>query len=233
VENQPLVAISATALERARAFRAGLVSPADVGLSVRVTGSANGEYSCALSLDLLSLAGSADLVQDEGDLKIVVDADSVEKLRGATIEWREDPPRSGFIVVNPNKPRPAFALPVLPMSLPADPRGASGSWTPPAAPSAPPGNLESDLARRVIAVLERDVNPSIAAHGGHAELVAIEGAVAYLRLGGGCQGCGMATVTLSQGIEVAIIEAVPEIEAIVDVTDHASGRNPYFEAAKK
>ena len=82
-------------------------------------------------------------------------------------------------------------------------------------------------------MLERDVNPSIAAHGGHAELVAIEGATAYLRLGGGCQGCGMATVTLSQGIEVAITEAVPEIKAIVDVTDHASGRNPYFEPAKK
>ena len=73
----------------------------------------------------------------------------------------------------------------------------------------------------------------IAAHGGHAELVAIEGAIAYLRLGGGCVGCGMATVTLSQGIEVAITDAVAEIEAIVDVTDHASGRNPYFEPAKK
>ena len=75
-------------------------------------------------------------------------------------------------------------------------------------------------------MLERDVNPSIAAHGGHAELVAIDGAIAYLRLGGGCQGCGMATVTLSQGIEVAITEAVPEIDAIVDVTDHASGGTP-------
>jgi Fe/S biogenesis protein NfuA len=177
--------------------------------------------------------GSGDLVQNEGDLPIVVAADSIEKLRGATIDWREDPPRSGFIVVNPNKPPRPLALPVLPMSLPADPGGAPGRRTPQAAPPAPPGNLDSDLARQVIAVLERDVNPSIAAHGGHAELVAVEGSTAYLRLGGGCQGCGMATVTLSQGIEVAITEAVPQIAAIVDVTDHASGRNPYFEPAKK
>ena len=228
MENQPLLAISPAALERARGFRSGLANSVEVGLSVRVTGSANGEYSCALSLDPISLAGSDDLVQHAEDLVIVVDAGSAEKLRGATIDWLEDPPRSGFIVVNPNKPRPAFTLPVLPMSLPADPGGASR--TPPAPP---PGNLDSELARRVSAVLERDVNPSIAAHGGHAELVAIDGAIAYLRLGGGCQGCGMATVTLSQGIEVAITEAVPEIEAIVDVTDHASGRNPYFEPAKK
>jgi len=229
VENQPLLAISQTALERARGFRATLANPGDVGLRVQVTGSANGEYSCALSLDPVSLAASADFVQHEDDLLIVVAADSVEKLRGATIDWREDPPRSGFAVVNPNKPPPAFVLPVLPMSASVAP----GPRRPAAAPPAPAGNLESDLARRVIAVLDRDVNPSIAAHGGNAELVAIEGATAYLRLGGGCQGCGMATVTLSQGIEVAITEAVPEIHAIVDVTDHASGRNPYFEPAKK
>ncbi len=233
MEKRLALEISPTALERARGFRASLANPAEVGLSVRVTGSTNGEYSCALSLDPVSLAGSGDLVQNEGDLPIVVAADSVEKLRGATIDWREDPPRSGFIVVNPNKPPRPLALPVLPMSLPANPAGASGARMPSAPPAAPPGNLETDLARRVIAVLERDVNPSIAAHGGHAELVGIEGATAYLRLGGGCQGCGMATVTLSQGIEVAITEAVPEIDAIVDVTDHASGSNPYFEPAKK
>jgi Fe/S biogenesis protein NfuA len=233
VENQPLLAISQTALERARGFRASLTNPASVGLNVRVTGSADGEYSCRLSLDPVNLAGSDDLVQHEGDLPIVIAADSIDKLRGATIDWREDPPRSGFIVVNPNKPVRPLALPVLPMSLPADPRGAAGPRTPSTAPPAPPGNLETDVARRVIAVLERDVNPNIAAHGGHAELVGIEGATAYLRLGGGCQGCGMASVTLSQGIEVAITEAVPEINAIVDITDHASGNNPYFEPAKK
>ena len=126
MENQPLLAISRTALERARGFRASLANPADVGLSVRVTGSADGEYSCALSLDPVNLAGSDDLVQHEGDLPIVVAADSIEKLRGATIDWREDPPRSGFTVINPNKPTRPLALPVLPMSLPADPDGAAG-----------------------------------------------------------------------------------------------------------
>jgi Fe/S biogenesis protein NfuA len=85
----------------------------------------------------------------------------------------------------------------------------------------------------VIQVLDEQINPAIAAHGGRAELVAVEDGVAYLRLGGGCQGCGLATVTLSQGIEVAILDAVPEVTQVVDVTDHASGTNPYFESAKK
>ena len=82
-------------------------------------------------------------------------------------------------------------------------------------------------------VLEQQINPAIASHGGHAELVAVEENIAYLRLSGGCQGCGMASVTLSQGIEVAILDSVPEITEVIDVTDHATGSNPYYEAAKK
>jgi len=82
-------------------------------------------------------------------------------------------------------------------------------------------------------LLDQHINPGIASHGGYVDLLGVEGATAYVRLGGGCQGCGMANVTLKQGIEVAIREAVPEIEAVADVTDHASGTNPYFQPSKK
>lgn len=101
------------------------------------------------------------------------------------------------------------------------------------APARPAADLSSPVAQAVARVLEEQINPAIAAHGGRADLVAVEGSVAYLRLSGGCQGCGLAAVTLSQGIEVAILDAVPEITEVVDVTDHASGTNPYYEAAKK
>ena len=97
----------------------------------------------------------------------------------------------------------------------------------------PPADLSGNVAQRVIQVLDRVIKPQIAAHGGRADLVAVEDGVAYLRLSGGCQGCGMATVTLSQGIEVAIKEAAPEITRVVDVTDHQSGTNPYFQPSKK
>ena len=104
--------------------------------------------------------------------------------------------------------------------------GGTGPGPSTAAPTGP-------VAERVISVLDHQINPAIAAHGGHAELVAVEDDTAYLRLSGGCQGCGMASVTLSQGIEVALRDNVPEISRVVDVTDHAAGANPYYEAAKK
>jgi Fe/S biogenesis protein NfuA len=225
-----LLAITASALERVRDFRAADPDPSGRVLSVRITGIADGEYVSALSLEPAAKVRASDTVQHEGDLPIVVVEDSVEKLRGATVDWSENRLGGGFVVVNPNKPAPQpLALPTLPMSP-----GAGRPGPPPGPPRpSPAGGLDTDLARRVMAVLDRDINPSIASHGGHAELAAVEGATAYLRLGGGCQGCGMATVTLSQGIEVAITQAVPEIIHVVDVTDHASGTNPYFEPAKK
>ncbi len=224
-----LLAVTASALERVRGFLSAATDPTDRVLSVRVTGEADGEYVCALSLEPLTKVRAGDTVQHQGDLAIMVADDSVSKLRGATVDWSEDPLHSGFVVVNPNKPRPPpLALPTLPMSPATGP-----AVRPPSPPTTPGAGLDTDAAHRVTAVLDREVNPSIASHGGHAELAGIEGATAYLRLGGGCQGCGMATVTLSQGIEVAITQAVSEIDRVVDVTDHASGTNPYFEQAKK
>ena len=89
------------------------------------------------------------------------------------------------------------------------------------------------LAERVQRLLDEHINPSVASHGGIIDLLDVADGVAFIHMGGGCQGCGMASVTLTQGIEVAIMQAVPEITAVVDVTDHASGTNPFFEAAKK
>jgi Fe/S biogenesis protein NfuA len=224
-----LLAITAAALERLRDYPATAPDPSDRVLSIRVTGAADREYVCALSLEPLATVRAGDTVQHEGDLAIVVADESAAKLRGATVDWSENRLGGGFVVVNPNKPPPPpLALPTLPMSP-----GAGPAVRPPGPPTTPGAGLDTDAARRVTAVLDREVNPSIASHGGHAELAGIEGATAYLRLGGGCQGCGMATVTLSQGIEVAITQAVSEIDRVVDVTDHASGTNPYFEQAKK
>ncbi len=228
---EAIVAITQTALDRVRSFRAGI--PESHALWVRVSGSADGEYTCALTLNPRSGARGRDAIQYLDDLVIVIAGDSIEKLRGATIDWSETRLGGGFTVINPNKPLAPVALPTLPMST--SPASGSGFPGHPPAASRPPvqGGVDSDLARRVMLVLDRDVNPNIAAHGGHAELAGIEGQTAYLRLGGGCQGCGMAAVTLSQGIQIAITQAIPEIVHVVDVTDHASGTNPYFEAAKK
>lgn len=96
-----------------------------------------------------------------------------------------------------------------------------------------PNPLWTDpTALAVQEVIDNQINPQIASHGGFVTLLDVRGDTAYVEMGGGCQGCGMANVTLKQGVEVMIREAVPAIENIIDSTDHASGSNPYYKPAK-
>lgn len=92
---------------------------------------------------------------------------------------------------------------------------------------------DDELYERVNDLFEQQVNPMVARHGGRVELIDVQDSVVLLRMGGGCQGCGMASVTLRQGIEGMLTEHIPEVRGIVDITDHASGNSPYFASAKK
>ncbi|DAC42649.1 MAG TPA: iron-sulfur cluster assembly accessory protein [Candidatus Poseidoniales archaeon] len=85
-----------------------------------------------------------------------------------------------------------------------------------------------DLSQRVAEVIDKNVNPAVASHGGHVDLVGVDENKAIIAFGGGCQGCGMADVTLKQGVEVMIMDNVPEIVEVVDATDHAAGANPFY-----
>jgi Fe/S biogenesis protein NfuA len=208
--DEPVLTVTDAAREKALWFRSRDPNADKLALWLEVTGVKNGSFEYNMYLQYADRAGSDDVVQHHDDLPVVVPASSVDKLRGATLDREGDLETGGIFVDNPNSPSPAV--------------GTGGG---------PPPDLSGDVPQRVLQVLEQQINPSIASHGGRAELVAVEDSTAYLRLGGGCQGCGMAKVTLTQGIEVAIKDAVPEIEHIVDVTDHAAGENPYFESAKK
>src|SRR2546430_17587863 len=83
---------------------------------------------------------------------------------------------------------------------------------------------------RVADLFESQANPMVARHGGRVELIDVQDAVVMLRMGGGCQGCGMADVTLRQGIEGPLAQAAPEGRGILDITGHTAGANPYFPA---
>lgn len=96
----------------------------------------------------------------------------------------------------------------------------------------PPFVWDDPLAQRVQEVLTQQINPSVAQHAGWVMLLDVKDETAYIQLGGGCVGCGLVDVTLKQGIEVAIKQSVPEIRAVVDQTDHASGTNPYYQPEK-
>jgi Fe/S biogenesis protein NfuA len=184
-----------------------------LALWVEVSGTSGDAYSYDMYFQAAADAGPQDWSAERQGLALVVPAESVAKMRGATLDVNPDVNLGGMVIQNPNRP-----------PLPA---GASPAM------AGPPADLSGDVAQRVLQVLEQQINPGIAAHGGRADLVAVEDDAVYLRLSGGCAGCGMAAVTLSQGIEVALRESVPEILQVIDVTDHAAGTNPYYEAAKK
>ncbi len=144
----------------------------------------------------------SDMVIDAGGFKVYVGEESAGRLEGATVDWIETVHGGGFQVENPN----------------IKPLGAE-----------PP---TGELAEAVSQVIETRINPAVAMHGGRVALVDVQDNVVYVQLAGGCQGCGMATVTLKQGIERMLMEAFPQITEVVDVTDHTSGTNPYYQAAK-
>ena len=92
--------------------------------------------------------------------------------------------------------------------------------------------MSDDLKTRVQELIDTTINPAVAGHGGYVELIDVQDNRVYLQMGGGCQGCGAADVTLKAGIERMIFEEVPEISEVLDTTDHASGSNPYYAPSK-
>lgn len=137
-----------------------------------------------------------DTVLDAGNLRVLIDPDTLGHIRGATIDWETEGAQGGFQIDNPN--------PV---------------WDDP-------------TAQAVQQLLDEQINPAVAQHGGYVQLMDVQGDTAYVLLGGGCQGCGMVDVTLRQGIEVLVRDTIPEIRHVVDTTDHAGGTNPYYQPAK-
>jgi len=91
-----------------------------------------------------------------------------------------------------------------------------------------PRLLDDPLAVRVQQILDDEINPGVAAHGGRVALVNVEDGRVFVRFGGGCQGCGQADLTLKQGVVTTLTSQIPEIAEVVDATDHAAGENPYY-----
>jgi Fe/S biogenesis protein NfuA len=141
---------------------------------------------------------TGDQIYEQGGFEVVVPRSSVDLLKGATVDWVESMQGSGFKVENPN---------IVPIGE---------------------GLAEGPLPDRVKQVIDMQVNPAIASHGGSVTLVEVRDNVVYLEMMGGCQGCGMAAVTLAQGIRRIIMENVPDVKDIVDVTNHDAGANPYY-----
>jgi Fe/S biogenesis protein NfuA len=204
-ESQAEVIIEVTpqALRKVLDIRDVEPDPETLGLRIEVTGAVGVDYQYDLSLDPVDEAGPDDSVVEADGLTVIVPAASIEKLRGATLDLPANAAQGGLVIRNPNRPNPLADLDL---------------------------ELEGSIADKVKVLLEKSVNPSLAAHGGFATLVGVkdETSDVYLTMGGGCQGCAMSRMTLTNGIRQAIKEAIPEVNDVVDVTDHAQGENPFY-----
>ena len=189
-----------TFTEGAKAHVVAFLAEESEPLSVRIEVLDSSPLAPRYDLSLIeeSERESDDQVFAQGDFDVVVPQASVDLLMGASVDWVESIQGSGFKVENPN---------IVPIG-----EGAEAG----------------PVADRVRRVIDMQVNPAIASHGGSATLVEVRDEVVYLEMMGGCQGCGMAAVTLAQGIRRIIMENVPEIKDIVDVTNHDAGVNPYY-----
>jgi Fe/S biogenesis protein NfuA len=203
---RPVLTVTAGARSIVGDALAGYPDPASLSLWVDITGAADGAFTYDIYFRTTADADIWDAVREDDGVSVVVPQASIGRLQGAVLDVSSGD--GGLVLVNPNLP-------------PAPPPGGIPDHV----------DLSDPLAQRVVTVLESLVNPSIAVHGGRADLVAVEDLAVYLRLSGGCQGCGMAKATLSEGIEVMLREAIPELTRVVDVTDHDRGANPYYEPA--
>ncbi|HUF34227.1 MAG TPA: NifU family protein [Acidimicrobiales bacterium] len=208
VETQlPVVTLSDAARATILGLRAAEPEPEKLALRIDVVGvgESGTEYAYELTFESLDELGEGDVLAKSEALPVIVGAESVDKLRGSSLDEVEG---TGLVLKNPNRPRPEVM--------------ATG-----------PVHLEGSVAEKIQQLLDAEINPQLAMHGGFAALDRVEDDLAYLTMGGGCQGCGLAQLTLTEGIKATIEKEIPEIREVIDITDHSAGDNPFYEPGAK
>src|SRR5262245_23583986 len=197
-----VLTVTETARDKILALRAQEDEPETLGLRIEVTGVQGVEYTYDLAFDPLAEADetAGDVVEEQGDLPVIIPGDSVDSLRGATLDVPSSG-QEGLVLRNPNRPDPL-----------------SGAHI----------ELSGTVEEKVRQLLDGQINPALAMHGGFAALDHVEDETVYVTMGGGCQGCAVSAMTLREGIARSIKEAIPEVADVNATTDHAMGENPYY-----
>ncbi len=209
-ESGTTITISEEALAAIVEMRDAEPGEDEFALFVSITGLNGPQFAYDLSFMPVADKEDSDVLERHGELAVIMPTKDIENLRDSMLAMSTNPDAPGLAMNNPNSPSPVVG-----------------------AGTTPPGELTGPIAEQVEQVLVSQVNPAIASHGGGAKLVSVDDGTVYLELLGGCQGCGMASVTLRQGIEKILRDAIPEITEVVDATNHAAGSDPYYAAAKK
>jgi Fe/S biogenesis protein NfuA len=204
LRTEPVITVTDDALAQILELKAKETDGDELCLRIEVVGTQGVDYLYDLAFATLDEAVEGDSVATTGDLPVIVPAASVSKLMGATLDLPSGD-QAGLVLRNPNRPNPLAGEEV---------------------------DLSGTTEEKINQLLEQSINPALASHGGYAVLQRVEerdeGVAAVVTMGGGCQGCAVSAITLREGIEAAIKEAIPEVVEIIDGTDHDAGENPYF-----
>lgn len=201
VVTTPVLTVTERAIESIAGLLAAEEDADELALWVSVTGANGPDYAYDLAFESVTDAQPEDVLVEQDGLRVVIPASSVDALSGATLDLPEAEDQGGLVLRNPNKPDPLAGIDL---------------------------STAGDLAGRVSLVIEHLVNPMLDAHGGNAQLVGVEDTRVFVKMGGGCHGCSISWLTLKSGITKTIMEQVPEVTEVVDVTDHETGENPYY-----
>jgi len=202
-----IVTITPLALTELAALRDTEPDADRLGLRLEIISKPGEDFKYDLSFDVVTTAAFTDEVRTHTAtvddqivaLKVIIPATSRDLLDGATLDHTAG---AGLVIRNPNKPQ----APVVEGLIHDDP-----------------------LSAEVEAIVATEVNPALAAHGGFVTYVGHDNeGTAYLTMGGGCHGCSMSRMTMLEGVQTMIVEALPAIERVRDLTDHTSGENPYY-----
>ena len=195
----PIIEITPTALAKLFELRDSEPDADQLGLRLEIASAPGEDFRYDLSFDEYLTAAFTDEVRTHEGLKVIIPQRDLELLQGATLDHTDS---QGLVIRNPNRP----ATPVI------------------------EGLISDDvMSAEIEALVSTEVNPALAAHGGFVTYVGHDGeGTAYLTMGGGCHGCSMSRVTMLDGVQTMLNEAIPAIVKVKDVTDHTTGENPYY-----
>ncbi|MEJ7723024.1 MAG: NifU family protein [Ilumatobacteraceae bacterium] len=194
-----VVSITQEALDKLKELRADEPDADQLGLRLEIASDASEEFRYDLSFSEYLDAAFTDEVRTHEGLKVIIPGKDVELLSGATLDYAET---TGLVIRNPNRPE------VLRVE------GLTG---------------DDALSAEIEAMVAGEINPALASHGGFVTYVGHDGeGTAYLTMGGGCHGCSMSKMTMLEGVQTMLVDAIDEVHAVKDLTDHATGENPFY-----
>jgi Fe/S biogenesis protein NfuA len=197
--SEPIIEITSDALAKLIELRDSEPDADTLGLRLELASGPGEDFRYDLSFDEFLSAAFTDEVRTHGGLKVIIPQRDLEFLQGATLDHTES---QGLVIRNPNRP----AAPVI--------EGLIG---------------DDELSAEIEAMVAGEVNPALAAHGGFVTYVGHDGeGTVYMTMGGGCHGCSMSKLTMLDGVQTMLSEAIPAVQRVKDLTDHATGENPYY-----